>query len=295
MGYIALDTAHRRQKQAAPNDIVALLAGLAFGAAVAVEYTAIVPAIIIGAGFALISNWQNLTATLRLFALAAAGGILALIPVLWFHAAAFGSPLQTGYAFTVEYTAHRSGLFGIGAPNLEVVGQLLFSFERGVIWFAPIVLAMAWACARLARTHDLRLPAILAALIALWYLAMNAGFEYWHGGASTGPRYLTPAIAFAALPLGLAWPHFKTWEKRVGLGLLGLSVAINFACTSVGMTLGALHTQILPAFVRGDLYAALSYRVLEQPSLLHFAAPVLGFAILSWLIWREMRTLRTGG
>ncbi len=292
MGYIALDEAIRRLKAEAPSAVTALLAGLAFGGATAVEYTALIPACIIGACLAATMPWRAPLAPLRVFAIAAAGALIALAPVLWFHAAAFGSPFTTGYAFTVTFDAHHSGLFGINAPNLDVFVKLFVSLERGMIWYAPIVLAMAWAMAKLARGGAARALGIAAALVLLWYLLMNAGFGYWEGGASTGPRYLTPAIGFGALALGLAWPHFGLWERRVALALLALSVLINFACTAVDMTAGG--AAIPGAFFSGDLRQTLTYRLLEAPSIVHFGLPLIIGALLGWLIWREAKRLRAG-
>jgi hypothetical protein len=121
---------------------------------------------------------------------------------------------------------------------------------------------------------------------------MNAGFEYWQGGASTGPRYLTPALGFAAIALGLAWPLFRTWERRAAIVLLGLSILINFASTAVGMTEGGLLDRIAPSFLAGDLRHTLTFHAAGGPSLLHFAPLLLAGATLGWLIWREAKRAR---
>jgi hypothetical protein len=289
MGFIALDAASRTLGNSRGSSF-ALLGGIAFGAATAVEYTAFVPSAIIGIAFVLTSTWDRPKDTLRMFAFAAAGALVALIPVLTFHAAAFGSAFTTGYAFTVLYDAHRAGLFGIGTPRLDVLGKLLVSPERGIIRYAPIVVAVAWAVGLMLRRAELRMPAVLTILIAAWYLLMNAGFEYWHGGASTGPRYLTPAAGFSALALGLAWPCFNAWQRKGTLALLSVSVFVNFACTAVDMTAsGTFIGEILPRFFSADLAQTLTFKIMERPSLLHFAAPVLVGGILAWLVWRETK------
>jgi hypothetical protein len=268
----------------------ALLGGIAFGTATAVEYTAFVPSAIIGTAFGLTSVWDRPRDVLRMLAVSVAGAFVALVPVLIFHAAAFGSAFTTGYAFTVLYDAHRTGLFGIGAPRSDVFGKLLVSAERGVVWYAPIIVAMPLAVGLMLRRTELRRIAIVTMLVAAWYLMMNAGFEYWHGGASTGPRYLTPAVGFSALALGLAWPCFSVWQRKGVLVLLGVSVFVNFACTAVDMTAnGTLIGEILPRFFAADLGQTLTYKIMERPSLLHFAAPVLAGGILGWLIWDEAK------
>jgi hypothetical protein len=223
------------------------------------------------------------------------GGVVALTPVLIFHAAAFGSPITTGYAFTVIFQGHNTGLFGIGAPSPDVLGRLLVSADRGVIWFSPFVFASACAVAVLMRQREHRSTAIVTILVGAWYLFMNAGFEYWHGGASTGPRYLTPAVGFSALALGLAWPQFALWQRRGATALLAASILINFACTAVDMTAGGLINRILPDFLSANLRQTLSYKFLERPTVLHFAPPLLVAGLLTALIARQMRSIRAAG
>jgi hypothetical protein len=289
LGFIAFDAANRQLSSGGHAMGAALLGGLLLGGAVAVEYTAFVPTVIIGAAAALASAWSRPAAVIRMFAVSAVGALIALAPVLMFHNAAFGSPLTTGYAFTVVFDAHRSGIFGINLPRLDVLGKLLVSAERGVIWYAPVVIAVAVAVVTMMRDPKLRATAIVVVLVAAYYLVMNAGFEYWHGGASTGPRYLTPAIGLSMLALGLAWPQFGSWQRRGTVALLGLSIFINFAATAVDMTAGALTEHIFPSFFAGDLRYTLTYRLYKQPSLLHFVAPVLLGTVLGWLTLRQAR------
>ncbi len=286
IGFILLDRARRAEQ---PVLLTALLAGLALGGAVAVEYTAFVPAVVIGAALALVSNWRQPASVVLLFAIAALGALAALAPVLAFHAAAFGSPFTTGYAFTVEFTGHQSGLFGVGAPQPDIIAALLVSPERGFIWYAPVVLAAGWAAAKMMGRDALRVPALVTLLIAVWYLLMNAGFEYWHGGASTGPRYLTPALGFSAIALGLGWPLLGAWERRASLALLAVSVLVNFAFVAVDMTAGG--GAIASNLLAGELRHTMSYQLLMRPSLLHLAPPLAIAAVLAYLIWLETRRL----
>jgi hypothetical protein len=290
LGFIALDTALRDAEGGRRALAFALLGGLALGAATGVEYTSIAPAMIMGLGFAVAGGWRRPLAFARLFAVAGAAALAALIPVMAYHAAAFGSPLATGYAFAAIYEATAdAGFLGLGAPRMDVIAQLLFSAERGVLWFAPIVIAMGWATARLFERSDTRTIAAVTILTAAWFLLMNAGYAYWHGGATTGPRYLTPAVGFGALALGLAWPRFGASERRGAAALLGVSVAINFACTAVDMTAGSLLERILPSFFAGDLRHTLTYLVIERPGPVHFVLPLAAGGVLAWLIAREAK------
>ena len=292
MGFIAFDAAGRQLAAGGRAFGVALLGGLALGMATAVEYTAFVPAVIIGAAAAFSSPWTRPGDVLRMFAVSAVGALVALVPVFLFHLAAFGSPFTTGYAFTTVYDAHRTGIFGVNMPRLDVLWKLLVSADRGVLWYAPIVVVVVGAIVVMMRRAELRATAVATSLIFIYYLCMNAGFEYWHGGASTGPRYLTPAIGFSMLTLGLAWPHFSSWQRRATLAILAPSIFINFATTAVDMTAGALVEEVLPSFFSGDLRHTLTYRLFKQPSALHFVFPVIGGCALAWMIVTERRKLQ---
>jgi hypothetical protein len=292
MGFIAFDATARRLAAARPTLLFALLTGLALGGATATEYTALPAALIIGAGFAAVSPWRRPLDVVAMFAFVALGAIIALIPVLVYNAVAFGSPFTAGYAYTVVFDAHRTGLFGIGLPDPELIGRLLVSAERGIVWYAPAVLVMGWAVGRMAQRRGMRVIAAVTTGVALWYLLMNAGFGYWQGGESTGPRYLTPGVALGALALGVAWPAFGKWERRTGLVLLSLSVLINFACTAVDMTAGGLTDKILPSLFAGELRHTLTYLADGRPGLIHFVLPVAVGCGMTWLIWRELRRLK---
>ncbi|HVY03760.1 MAG TPA: hypothetical protein VG983_08900 [Caulobacterales bacterium] len=290
-GYIALDTMVRRLAAGGSAALYAILGGLALGAAVAVEYTAFPATLIIGAGFLAISSWRDAFSAVKIWALAAAAATAALIPVLMFHADAFGSPFEAGYGYTVYYHGHQGGFFGVSLPRGDILAKLLVSGHYGVIWYAPILIAMIWAVWRLLRAPGQRMTAIVTILVAAWYLAMNAGFAYWDGGATTGPRYLTPALGFAAIALGLAWPHFGPWARRATGALLGLSILINFACTAVGMTAGSIFAEIPHGLFAADLRAAVTYQAFKHPGIIHFIAPLAAAALMAWLIAAQTRRL----
>jgi hypothetical protein len=97
---------------------------------------------------------------------------------------------------------------------------------------APGMSFLAMPAAGLAiclKREETRLAGVLIALIAVWYPLLKAGYVYWEGGWSTGPRHITPVYPFLALALGLSWPHFSGLIRRVAAGLLGLSVLISLA------------------------------------------------------------------
>jgi hypothetical protein len=288
LGYIAFDEACRRDET---RTRFAILAGLAFGGATSTEYTAVVACLIIGVALGLPLLRSRLVEGVRLYAWTAAGALLALLPVFIFHTIAFGSPFETGYAHTSIYTLHDTGIVGVGLPQPDILLKLLISPERGVIWYAPIILATLWAAGRALGEGTTRAIAAATFLVALFYLFMNAGFAYWQGGASTGPRYLTPAIGFSAIVLGLAWPRLGRREQLVSLVLLGLGIAIALACTAVGMVAGG--PRILPALLQGEMHATLTYMATNRASLLHLAPPLLVGMVIGWFILNERRLFQS--
>jgi hypothetical protein len=293
MGLIALDAAMRRATAGARTTLIALASGLAFGAATAVEYTSLVPALIIGGALATGAPWaRHPRSILGIFACVAGGAVAALTPALWYHQVAFGSPFSLPYAHAAVFEDTRKGFFGIRSPDFSVMAALVFGAKRGLLWISPVMLAGAWAAAVAIRRPTIRIPAVAASLTLLWYLVLNSGFSYSLGGWSTGPRYLTAGLAMMALPLGLAWPYLGVWRRRGTLLLLGLSVLINLACTAVDMSApeqlaNPLTQHVWPNLMRGNLNQVLLFKVLRMPGLAVLVPLLVVWALLGWLLVRE--------
>jgi hypothetical protein len=96
-------------------------------------------------------------------------------------------------------------------------------------------------------------------------LLINSGYAYWDGGASTGPRHITPMLPFIGLALVPLW---ETCGRSLRLGLLAfatVSFALSLACATFYMTtplaadgIGWVHDElfefILPHFLAGDVH-----------------------------------------
>lgn len=301
MAFVALDTAARRIGTEKPRLWLAIAGGLALGTAVSVEYTSAIPAAIIGAvvGFSHLSR-ERLVALVQLFAVALAAAVVAILPTLAYHNAAFGSPFTTGYGFAAVYEETRAGFFGVRLPDVSLVGELLFGTRRGLFWYAPVVAAAIYGAFIAWRKPDARPALLVSGLILVAFLFINAGFAYWLGGASTGPRYLTPALGFAGLALGVSWPSLGQGARRIVLGLLVLSVFINLAAVAVNMTVDEtiahpLLDSVLPSFFAGELHQTMLYKALKLDGLGTLLPLLLIWAGLGWLIWRGIRRLEAGG
>jgi hypothetical protein len=189
----------------------ALIAGALAGFAVLTNYAAVLP-------------WPALLLYCprgHRLRFAAAGAPLAA-GLAWYHAVCFGHPLahaQSLSALPIPWTA----------PRLAVVWSLLFSSYRGLFFSSPVLLLSGYGLWRMAWRGDRRREAFVIVWACAAFLAMNAAFVNWHGGACFGPRYLVPALPFLALPLALA---FDRWP-RPALLLTAVSIAAMVFATAV--------------------------------------------------------------
>jgi len=218
-----------------------LLAGAAFGAAIAVDYPSA-----LAVGFALAFALPRLAPARRLevlLPLALSVGLL-----LVYHASAFGSPWSTPYQnrFWIETeAAAERGLVAFeegrrptaNLPSPEVMLQLAFGGYKGLFVYSPILLLGLLGHLRaLSGLAGRRADHLLSLGVFLAYLVFNStlgthvpryGHHFW-GGLSMlwGPRHLFAVLPFLAWGLvGLDWE--KVWVRWAsGLALL-LSCGIN--------------------------------------------------------------------
>ena len=163
-------------------------AGLAIGAAVAVEF----PAALIGVVVAV----YLLSRGLRSVFAYALGTLPALVLLGAYDRAAFGSPFHLPYRYVANrYASEQSGgFFGIGAPRLHSVEQVLVG-RAGLLVISPVVLAAAAGLILLGRRH--RPEAIVCAAVTAAFLLLEFGYFLPYGGISPGPSLHR---AGAALP-----------------------------------------------------------------------------------------------
>jgi hypothetical protein len=288
----------------------AALAGSLAGAAPTMDYLAAFAAAIVGA-LALASLRP---ARERLaFALGAAVP-LALLAA--YHAAAFGSPLLTPYAFPAgpegagTHQVVTGGAYGLGLPSARVLAEIAFGPRRGYFLHQPILLAgllgLGLALRRAARAapgapEDADRAGLLAAsAIVVAFFLLNASMQaeyYWLGATSFGPRYLIPSIPFAAAGLPFAWSLGRRSRIAV-LALGGISVFVNWLGAQIGasdqLTAFPLVDRFLPAFLAGGpqstLLGNLASLTSIDPTLL-VALNWLALALLAAAITRILGTV----
>jgi len=174
----------------------ALAIGTLLGLAMFIEYQAIFAA-------ALIMLFVAVRGPERLRGLVTAA--LAVAPWLGilaaYHASCFGSPLRTGYAYSLD-PANRAGVLGIVGPTSTSVNQLLAYGSNGLFVLSPWILLALLGAFTVARDAELRAKigaeTLVACGIVTTYVLFVAslGPEFGRAGWSVGPRYLAIAMPF---------------------------------------------------------------------------------------------------
>jgi hypothetical protein len=275
------------QKHGRSRIIVALLAGLSLGLAFDVEFPA-APAVVIIAACAGAEAWRAGTSfrdTARLLSVAGAGVAMMLILLMVYNTAAFGAPLQLSYAGVRDFPGMRTGFFGISLPRLDVVAALLFGAYRGLLPLSPVLILVPIAAVVCLRNPGWRFAAVASILSFGWFLCMNAGYFYWDGGYSTGPRHLVPSLPLLALVLPPLWDR-TSWRMRATFLLLfAVSVGLSLICASVDMEApdkiqNPMRDYLLPMFIVGDLPRFLT-GLPELPGLLVLAPLLIAWWVLA--------------
>lgn len=221
------------------SDIALPAAGALAALAVTAEYTSALCAGLL-AVYALLSARVRQSSAVRAVGLFALGAIPFLTLLLFYHAACFGGPLETGYRHLADVAYqpwHVGGFLGIRTPDTRALFLSLFSPLRGLLALAPglslgfIGLRYVWT-----RRHDnpeLRPIAIFTAMLVVGYLYFTASFSYESWGWTTGPRHLTGLVPFLLLPAGLFIETNSTLVRGFAIGLLVASVAVTGLLTLV--------------------------------------------------------------
>ena len=238
-------------------------AGLLIGVAVASEYPTLAPAIVLVGGLVAQRAWGRLARVV-------AGGAPFALLLAAYQKLAFGSVFASPYTYEKlsQYrTLAHTGIFGLQMPSIAILGRLLFDPSRGLLIFAPVILAalIALSAARkaLPRAAFVTLLVTPAALIAVY-----SGYPNWHGGWNVGPRYIVAAIPFLLFPLAFAR------GRRVTALLLGASAA-----TVVPITLTFPFPDRSFVTPWSTLALPLLRDGLVAPNLLHFVARPLAIAV----------------
>jgi hypothetical protein len=182
-----------------------LAAGASAGAAVLFEYQGAVPA----AAIAAYLLWRSRSP--RPVGLYALGALPLLVLLGAYDRVAFGSPFHLSYGYVTEFPEQQHNLFGVGAPTLSGLREVLVG-HRGLLVFSPVLILAAAGLVLLWR-RGLRAEAVLCGFISAAFILLAAGYFDPLGGLSPGPRFVAPALPF--LVLGLS-ETFSRWPLPTG-------------------------------------------------------------------------------
>jgi hypothetical protein len=258
LGFVAALLVVESQTERRRDVLLAFLSGSLLSCAVVVDYTS-APASVLIALYALIGTcrWGR-KRCLKLIASLASGAVIFSMPLFVYHFIAFGDPFVTGYKYHVIMTRVSEGFYGIRSPRIDIIAEILFGMRHGILWLSPILLLMPYALYKQWKTPGMKSMAVLILLIALSYIIWNSGYVYWTGGASTGPRLITPILPFLCLSLALLWRSAVRVLRIVIMFLAWISFLISLMSVSVSMfiqedsNINIVAEYIIPKFLEAN-------------------------------------------
>jgi hypothetical protein len=236
-----------------------LMIGACAGWATVSEFPAAVPAVLI-AGLAAVHTWPlgraRAIRVLGALALAALASAAVLMAYQYF---CFGSPFHLAYSSEEGYVGMQQGVFGVNVPRMIRLRRILFGEYRGLLPLAPtLAVAPIGLAVMTFKDARARRAAIVASIIAVYYILFNASYSYWEGGWSYGPRHASPAIPFLCVGLAALWtvvPRVLRWALAAvsAYGAVITLVAVSTMPLPPNNVRRPLAEFLLPAFRDGDL------------------------------------------
>jgi hypothetical protein len=261
-----------------------LLAGHAYGWALASEYTA---------GLAVLGLFVFLF--LRSWRRAIPFSIVALPPLLLIPAysfACFGTPLTLSYSLSESFPAMKEGLYAIKWPHPGNAANLLFMPTRGLFFWSPF-LVMAFFGFRELAGRSPRAFWLAYAVPALQITVISGRTWDWQAGPTLGPRYLAPVLPFLALPCALGNQRFPKLGMALAVYSIGITMlaTLTSACPDPSIYNPLLDLDI-PLFLRGQFSPNLG-TVLGLPPFLSVA--LFSGTLLVGIVWLWKQLPLTNG
>lgn len=231
------------------------MVGIGAGWATISEFPAAVPAVLLAVWTLLSALPLGRPRAVLVVSRMVAGALLCAGLLMVYQYACFGSPFHLAYSSEQGFEGMQQGVFGISLPKLEALRQILIGEYRGLLPISPIMAAAPFGLFLFRRD---RTAVAVAVAIAAFYVLLNAGYHYWEGGWSFGPRHLSPALPFVCLGLAALWSAagragrmalLALWTFSAGLALVGTST-MPMPPSNIPAPVRQL---MWPAFRAGDL------------------------------------------
>ncbi|RME97166.1 MAG: hypothetical protein D6768_20330 [Chloroflexi bacterium] len=219
----------RKERLTAP---VLLLVGLLLGYSVVTEYPAAL-AVVILTVYALFllaqrGRWRHIGWVML------TGGLVAL-GWMAYNTAIFGGPLELGYSYSELWQdQHHTGFMSLSFPQPATMWGITFGLFRGLFVLSPLLLLVFPGFVQWWRSGEQRAEWTVALLISVSIFLFNSSSVMWWGGFAIGPRYLLPALPFAAT--AMIFP-FRAWGRKTGFRLLAAALAGWSLVATWGLTL----------------------------------------------------------
>jgi len=203
------------------------LGGFLLGLAAITEYPVII------AGFAIFVFSLVVRKQRAPMLLTVAAGLVPVFAWLAYNKACFDSPFSLGYSHLDNpgfAAVHKSGLLGVGLPNIVAFAGSIFGPKRGLLFFSPVCIFGFIGFFHLWKAGWKQI-AIIAGIVCLVFLWIASSFGYWIGGDVVGPRHLTPLIPFLMIPMAAFLESTSRGRSKTGMILFTATAAV-----SIGMT-----------------------------------------------------------
>ncbi len=184
------------------------------------------------AAYTVAARWKRWPELARAAGLVVLGSLFPLLLLCWYHYAAFGSPLASGYKFLNDAGYmhwHEGGFLGIRLPYAQGFLHSFFSAQRGFFVLSPVFFCAFFGLRDL-KQKDKALWVLLVALLVS-HTYFTSAFDHTSWGWTPGPRHLTGMLPFLFLPIALLFERLR--EKPVPLAVVGGLALSSLLCAQL--------------------------------------------------------------
>jgi len=197
-----------------------IISGLSLGAAFASEYTLGLIGLIWGLQLLFKSGWRSAF----LFSIGTLPGIVFIMSYNYYYT---GSPFDMLYKFVPPGYDFMKDNYGMVFPTFESIWGLSFSPYRGMFFYTPVLLIIAFFAIKKFFKSSLK-EILLNPLVlpVIFSFVLISSYTMWWGGWSWGPRHLV-AVTILLLYQGLILLQQSGIKKYILLPICAIGIIIN--------------------------------------------------------------------